>query len=83
MYLCPWAFTLDTKDSRLPYRHPRSTEDTRNNAMGLYNDEKFKILFHNTNSLAKGTWSSLADDPSIFGGDRRYGAAHLCGIMFV
>jgi NAD(P)-dependent dehydrogenase (short-subunit alcohol dehydrogenase family) len=60
-----------------------STEDNRNDAAGIYKEEKYKILFHDTESLAKGTWSSPAEDPSSLSGQRRYGAAHLCEVMFM
>jgi NAD(P)-dependent dehydrogenase (short-subunit alcohol dehydrogenase family) len=60
-----------------------STEDKRNDVAGIYKDKKYKVLFHNTESLAKGTWSSQAEDPSSLSGQRRYGAAHLCEVMFM
>lgn len=60
-----------------------SAEDPRNDATGIYKDEKYKVLFHDTESLAKGTWASSAEDPSSLAGQRRYGAAHLCEVMFM
>ncbi|KAI9155029.1 Short-chain dehydrogenase iccH [Paramyrothecium foliicola] len=59
------------------------TEDPRNDAAGIYKDEKYKVLFHNTESLAKGTWSSPQEEPSSLSGQRRYGAAHLCEVMLM
>jgi hypothetical protein len=49
----------------------------------MFKEEKYKKMFHSTESLAKGTWSSPKDDPSGLSGQRRYGAAHLCEVMFM
>jgi hypothetical protein len=49
----------------------------------MFEDEKWKTIFHDTESLATGTWSTTEDDPSLKGGFRRYGAAKLCEIMMV
>ncbi len=51
--------------------------------MGVYKDEKWKILFHDTESLAKGTFSSLKEDPTALAGMRRYGAGKLCEVMMM
>ncbi|KAH8881860.1 NAD(P)-binding protein [Thozetella sp. PMI_491] len=53
------------------------------NQPGLFPGEEFKELFHDTESLAKGTWCNPKDDTSGVAGDRRYGAAHLCEVMFM
>lgn len=60
-----------------------SPYDPRNNSVGLYEDEKWKTVFHDTDSIAKGTWSSTKDDPSAMAGFRRYGAGKLCEIMMM
>ena len=48
---------------------------------GAYKD--LKELFPGTEGLAKGTWSTPAEDPSNLAGYRRYGASKLCEIMFL
>ena len=48
---------------------------------GAYKD--LKELFLGTEGLAKGTWSTPAEDPSNLAGYRRYGASKLCEIMFL
>lgn len=40
-------------------------------------------MFHSTESLAKGTWSSTKEDPSKEAGMRRYCATKLCQTMMV
>ncbi|KAH7030616.1 uncharacterized protein B0I36DRAFT_112392 [Microdochium trichocladiopsis] len=59
------------------------TEDPRNEIEGAFKDPKYKTLFHSAESLAKGTFCSFTDDPSPMSGQRRYGAAHLCEVMFM
>ena len=48
---------------------------------GAYKD--LKELFTRTEGLAKGTWSTPAEEPSHLAGYRRYGASKLCEIMFL
>ena len=61
----------------------RSTTDKRMDVTGIWKDEKYKTIYHDTESLAKGTWASTAEDPSSVAGQRRYGAAHLLEVMFM
>jgi hypothetical protein len=51
--------------------------------MGLFKDVESKTLFHDTEGLAKGTWSSSKDDPTLLGGFRRYAAGKLCEVMMM
>lgn len=51
--------------------------------MGMYAEEQWKTLFPDAESLAKGTWSSAKDYPTMAGGFRRYGAGKLCEIMMM
>ncbi|PHH86959.1 hypothetical protein CDD83_9489 [Cordyceps sp. RAO-2017] len=61
-------------------------EDERN-AMGgsnhLYKPPQFETLFPGPEALAKGRWSTPQDDPSWYGGHRRYGASKLCTVMLM
>lgn len=60
------------------------SQDKRNNAGGQYKGDKWKTIFHDsTESIAKGTWSTTKEDPSLRGGYRRYGAAKLCQVMMI
>ncbi|KAH8647324.1 hypothetical protein BX600DRAFT_503468 [Xylariales sp. PMI_506] len=43
----------------------------------------YETMFNNTESLAKGTWSSPQDDSSWLAGFRRYCASQLCKVMFI
>ena len=59
-----------------------SASDKRNLQLGkAYVGDKWKTIFHDTDSLAKATWSSSVKDKTIEAGLRRYGAAKLCEIM--
>ena len=51
--------------------------------MGAYIGDQWKTIFHDAESLAKGTWSSTKDFPSMEGGFRRYGAGKLCEVMMM
>ncbi|KAH9903912.1 hypothetical protein F4778DRAFT_71996 [Xylariomycetidae sp. FL2044] len=77
--------SLDREHGRIVilsgYNH--DTEDPRNDMQGLFKDEKYKPMFHDTETLAKGKWSTPQDDPSSLAGSRRYGAAHLLEVMFM
>jgi hypothetical protein len=48
-----------------------------------YGDEKWKTLFTETGSLARGKWSTPEEDPTENSGFRRYGASKLCLTMFM
>jgi hypothetical protein len=52
-----------------------------------YEDERYKLIFKepvDTEPLARGKWSTPADEPgSANTGYRRYGASKLCEIMFM
>jgi hypothetical protein len=43
--------------------------------------EKYKSIFHDTESLAKGLWSAPPDDMTREAGYRRYGGGKLCLVM--
>ncbi|KAK2042905.1 putative short-chain dehydrogenase [Colletotrichum somersetense] len=51
----------------------------------IYPTEKWKTFLHDGtfDSIAKGTWSSAADDHTFRSGFRRYGAAKMCVAMMV
>lgn len=51
--------------------------------MGAYVGDQWKTIFLDAESLAKGTWSSTKDFPSMEGGFRRYGASKLCEVMMM
>ncbi|KAF2853762.1 NAD(P)-binding protein [Plenodomus tracheiphilus IPT5] len=57
--------------------------DPRNKVMGFFKGDEWKEIFHNTESLAKGTSSSAKEYPTMQGGMRRYGAGKLCEVMFM
>ncbi|KUI66600.1 Protochlorophyllide reductase B, chloroplastic [Cytospora mali] len=57
--------------------------DPRNDSMRAYVEPQWKTIFHDADSLAKGTWSSTKDYPISEGGFRRYGAGKLCEIMMM
>jgi hypothetical protein len=52
-----------------------------------YEDEKYNLIFKeplDTEPLARGRWSTAAEDPGNKNtGYRRYGASKLCEIMFM
>lgn len=51
--------------------------------MGAYTEQQWKTIFHDADSLAKGTWSPAKDYPTTAGGYRRYAAGKLCEIMMM
>ncbi|KAK7962821.1 short-chain dehydrogenase [Apiospora aurea] len=56
----------------------------QNNSGGQFSDPKWKTIFQDsTESVAKGTWSTTADDPSWCAGFRRYGASKMCEAMMI
>lgn len=57
-----------------------NTADSRNNNQAVYVEEEYKILYKDTESLAKGV--TYTDDGSK-GGFRRYGASKLCMVLFM
>jgi hypothetical protein len=65
------------------YRY--SPHDSRNDVLGLFNEEGYtdKMLFHDTDGLALGTWSSSKDNPKAGAGVRRYCAGKLCEVMMM
>lgn len=65
--------------------HDYSPHDSRNNILGLFDEEgyKDKMLFHETDGLALGTWSSSKDNPKASAGLRRYCAGKLCEVMMM
>jgi len=62
-----------------------SPHDSRNDILGLFNEEgyKDKMLFHDTDGLAFGTWSSSKGNPKASAGLRRYCAGKLCEVMMM
>ncbi|KAI0483039.1 hypothetical protein GGR56DRAFT_622676 [Xylariaceae sp. FL0804] len=51
---------------------------------GYYSDDKWKTILNNgTEPVARGTRSSVWEDPSWRGGLRRYGASKLCLTMMI
>ncbi|ETS80029.1 hypothetical protein PFICI_07558 [Pestalotiopsis fici W106-1] len=91
-YLGHWLLTMLLLES-LDRHHGRlviigssahDSRDARNNAGMQYKDERWHTIFHeNSESIAKGTWSTTKEDPSYKGGYRRYGAAKLCQVMMI
>ncbi|KAK3367596.1 putative short-chain dehydrogenase [Podospora didyma] len=57
--------------------------DKRATSRGWFAGDQWKTLFHDTESLAKGSWSSSAEFPDEAGGIRRYGAGKLCLLMMM
>ncbi|KAK8074575.1 short-chain dehydrogenase [Apiospora hydei] len=56
----------------------------QNNSGGQFSDPKWKMIFQDsTEPVAKGTWSTTADDPSWCAGFRRYGASKMCEAMMI
>ncbi|ROW11892.1 hypothetical protein VPNG_05003 [Cytospora leucostoma] len=90
-YLSHWLLTLQLLKS-IDKDHGRvvvvgswshDPYDSRNDSMGAFIEDKWKTLFHDTESLAKGTWSLPTENPSKEPGYRRYGASKLCEIMMI
>jgi NAD(P)-dependent dehydrogenase (short-subunit alcohol dehydrogenase family) len=50
-----------------------------------YPNNRWKTIIpgQSTDAIAKGTWSTRAEDPTLHSGFRRYGAAKLCVAMMV
>ncbi|KAI1120670.1 hypothetical protein F5Y10DRAFT_283109 [Nemania abortiva] len=60
------------------------TQSPHNMVGGQYRDQKWRQIFHDsTDPIARGYWSTNADDPSLRSGYRRYGAAKLCQVMMI
>jgi hypothetical protein len=60
-----------------------SPHDKRNKLNNAFADEKWKTIFHDTESLAKGTWCAPGDVPGPMAGYQRYGAGKLCDVMMM
>jgi len=90
-YLSHWLLTLkllqglDAQRGRVvivgSWTHDAA--DKRNRTQGLYDGAQWKTMFHDTESLAKGTWSPPEDSPTVASGMRRYGAGKLCEVMMM
>jgi len=61
----------------------RSAADPQNKRAGPVFVGEYEKIFHGTEGLAKGTWSSSQQDKSREAGMRRYAAAKLCNVMNV
>ncbi|RYP42553.1 hypothetical protein DL768_010325 [Monosporascus sp. mg162] len=60
--------------------------DDRNKSGKAFEAEKWKTIFPDADDIdpiAKGTWSTVKDDPSWRSGFRRYGASKLCLVMMM
>ncbi|KAK0714176.1 putative short-chain dehydrogenase [Lasiosphaeria miniovina] len=57
--------------------------DPRMKTMDFYPADKWRTMIHDTESIARGTWSTAKEDPSQLSGLRRYGASKLCQIMMI
>ncbi|KAI0180784.1 putative short-chain dehydrogenase [Hypoxylon sp. FL1284] len=93
-YLGHWLLTLlllksmDRTSGRIIIVGSQSHDpyDKRNDAGKAFEKEEYKTFVHDQASfeaIAKGFWSSAAEDPSWRSGFRRYGAAKLFLIMFM
>ncbi|ETS85946.1 hypothetical protein PFICI_03971 [Pestalotiopsis fici W106-1] len=91
-YLGHWLMTimllqsLDRQAGRIVVLGSWSHDpyDPQNKASRQFEDDKYKTIYHdNTESIAKGTWSSPQEDQSWMSGHRRYGAAKLCEVMMM
>ncbi|KAJ5783332.1 Short-chain dehydrogenase [Penicillium psychrosexuale] len=90
-YLSHWLLTLmllgsmDKEHGRIVVigSNTHDPYDPRNKSIGMFEGEQWKILFHDAESLAKGTWSTPKDDPTLKAGLRRYSAAKLCQVMMI
>jgi hypothetical protein len=51
--------------------------------MGLFKEDRWKVLFPDAETVAKGRFSTPKDDPTANGGFRRYGAGKLSQIMMM
>ncbi|KUI62890.1 Protochlorophyllide reductase B, chloroplastic [Cytospora mali] len=77
------SWSHDSAECSLKTDSGASPFDPRNNSMRAYVKPQWKTIFHDADSLAKGTWSSAKDYPISEGGYRRYGAGKLCEIMMM
>lgn len=53
------------------------------NVKGSMKDYQSGLLNNNLEAVAKGKWSTPAEDPTYHAGYRRYGATKLCEMMFM
>lgn len=77
--------TADEKSSLTPFSH--SPDDPRNARSKAFADEKYKGGIAPSgaaglDAVARGGWSSAAEDASFWSGVRRYSAARLFLVMF-
>lgn len=71
---------IDINGKMIDQRFCSSPEDPRNASTRAFVDVKYKTFIEDETSftaIAKGIWSSAAEDPSWRSGFRRYGAAKL------
>ncbi|KAK0616092.1 hypothetical protein B0T17DRAFT_496732 [Bombardia bombarda] len=89
-YLSQWLFTLlllqslDKETGRVVVIGSLAHDPSAKQNARMFPDEKWTPILHDsTDPIAKGTWSTTADDPSWNGGFRRYAASKLSAIMMI
>ncbi|ETS84700.1 hypothetical protein PFICI_02725 [Pestalotiopsis fici W106-1] len=92
-YLGHWLLTLlllqsvDRERGRIVWisSWAQNPEDPHNIMNGSFKDNRYKtMVFDDLEPLAKGTWSSNADDNTSWAAAyRRYGASKMCGVAMI
>ena len=90
-YLGHWLLTLlllgsmDREEGRVVVVGSEAHDPYNPKGKGSFNEARFMEFMHDGSSegVARGTWSSSAEDPSYNRGFRRYGASKFCQVMMM
>jgi NAD(P)-dependent dehydrogenase (short-subunit alcohol dehydrogenase family) len=90
-YLGHWLLTLlllgsmDREEGRVVVVGSEAHDPYNPKGKGSFNEARFMEFMRDGSSegVARGTWSSSAEDPSYNGGFRRYGASKFCQVMMM
>lgn len=90
-YLGHWLLTvlllgsMDRQEGRVVVVGSEAHDPFNHKGKGSYGEARFQEFMRDGSSgeVAKGTWSSSAEDPSYNGGFRRYGASKFCQAMMM
>lgn len=90
-YLGHWLLTvlllgsMDREEGRIVVVASEAHDPFNPKGKGSYGEARFQEFMRDGSigEVAKGTWSSSAEDPSYNGGFRRYGASKFCQAMMM
>lgn len=90
-YLGHWLLTvlllgsMDRQEGRVVVVGSEAHDPFNPKGKGSYSEARFQEFMRDGSSgeVARGTWSSSAEDPSYNGGFRRYGASKFCQAMMM